>query len=61
MAERILVIVDDEKEIADVMELYLKNDRLRGAQVLYMERSTLAVSGKRRTGSGHSGRDAPGH
>ena len=29
MNEKILV-VDDEKEIADLLEVYLKNDRLHG-------------------------------
>lgn len=59
MAEKI-VIVDDEKEIADVVELYLKNEDYE-VHKFYNGKDTLAFLEKRRTGSGHSRRDAPGH
>lgn len=30
-----ILVVDDEREIADVIELYLKNDQYEGIKVLY--------------------------
>lgn len=39
MPDRIL-LVDDEIEIADLIEIYLKNEKLYCFQVLYSERSS---------------------
>ena len=30
-----ILVVDDEKEIADVIELYLQNDRVSDSEALY--------------------------
>ncbi len=38
MSDKIL-IVDDEHEIADLVELYLKKRELYGFQILYRQRS----------------------
>lgn len=61
MGKKVLV-VDDEKEIADLVEVYLKND---GYEVLKFYNATDALpalcNGRTGTGSGTFGCNVPGH
>ena len=59
MGNRILV-VDDEKEIADVIELYLKNEGFE-VEKFYTGKDALVSIEKASTGYGTSGCDASGY
>ena len=59
MGSKILV-VDDEREIADVVELYLKNENYQVVKC-YNGRDALEAAGKREAGPGSSRCDAAGY